>query len=154
MIVRIFTHEELYEYLLDPEYTFEKFHDLENRIKYMKEVCPPYSSSDERYVFFCILENEKIVGVLKLRIGKNGSFGYPECKNWMMFLSIDPERQGKGYSKILVHECMKYCNTNNLDLLMSGYTKVGWERIRKRFHEIAEKYSVNLIDDRSGPEFL
>ena len=152
-MVKLLKDRELYDFLNndDPDVATEMFKDFHRRIKYSVRVMPENDS--EVFYYFCAFDNEKIVGVLKLRVGNQGSISYPNCKNWMMHLSIDLDYQGKGYSKLLIEECMKFCKENNLDILMSGYSDIGWQRIRSNFHKFAEKYSVKLIDEKEKPEF-
>lgn len=151
----MFRDKELYDFLTDfnLEDPWEKVKELEGRIKYFSEIMPSGYGTGEVFYFFCLMDGEKIVGMLKLRVGENASLRYPDWKNWISFLSIDEGYRGRSCSKLLIEECMKFCKEENFDVLMSGYSKLGWERLRANFRKYADKYSVKMLDDKEQPEF-
>lgn len=149
---------ELYEMYIDrntedPWYKLDQL-KTEN-FKYFKgeNIFPYLPASDEKHIFFCAIDNDKIIGLIKLKIGGKDSLYYPGWKNWICFIDILPEYQGNGISRKLTQMMFKYAEINSLDILTSGYTKEGFERVKKIFNEESKNYNVKFLDDRDRVEF-
>ena len=60
--------------------------------------------------YFSILElNQKIIGLSELKKNPNNDKNF-----WLMFISIDPKYQGKGYSHKLIDELFSFLEKNTL----------------------------------------
>lgn len=91
--------------------------------------------------YFSILESDgKIIGLSEVK--KNPK---DEKNFWLMFMSIDPEYQGKGYSRKLIDEVFKFSEEHADSLTLSHYSHKGKERIERYINEIREHRRINII---------
>jgi len=153
----ILTGQELYDYLVDynAEDPWYKFEEIAKRIKYFvsNDIVPQFAPHDQEHYFFCALDNEKIVGMLKLKTGGNDSLGYPGYKNWISSCSVDPEYQGQRIASVLSDMLFNFANKQGINILTSGYTKQGFEKLKPIFARDAMKYEIDFMDDKNHPEF-
>jgi GNAT superfamily N-acetyltransferase len=147
--VKVFTDAELYELLVDrdAENPWKRFDSL-NGIKYFDSdnIFPYLSKEDEKHIYFCLMHKNKIVGMIKLKVGGTESLFHTGWKNWICFVSILPEYQGKGISRKLIQAMFKYAKEKNLNILSSGYSSEGFLKIRKVLREESKNYSVDFLD--------
>lgn len=151
--------QQLYNLYVDYDLNnpWEKLEQSElNNIKYYdsKDLFP-YMVTDENnyHIYFCAFNKNKIIGMLKLKVGGHSSCFHNGWKNWVCFISINEKFQSKGISRNLIKMMYKYAKQNNLNILMSGYSELGFQRIKKIFAEESKNYNVDLLDDRTEPEF-
>lgn len=157
MEFKILKDKELYEMYLDYSLDdpWERFNEIKG-IKYFNgNDLFPYMPKDENnyHIYFCAFEDSKIVGMIKLKVGGESSFRAEGWKNWVCFISIIDSFQGKGISRKLIQMMYQYAKEKNLNILMSGYSELGFERVKKIFAEESKNYNVDLLDDRDRPEF-
>jgi GNAT superfamily N-acetyltransferase len=131
-------------------------HELVQRLKfYDGQVVPHYSHKDTQYVWFIAFDDNKIVGMLKYKTGGVESSEQPNYCNWMHFVVVDKEYEGLGIATQLINLLFLYANLSKLSILQSAYTQVGWDRIRKVFKRVAERYpGVDFRDVHTEPKFL
>jgi|WetSurMetagenome_2_1015567.scaffolds.fasta_scaffold470573_2 GNAT superfamily N-acetyltransferase len=154
---KIMTGQQLYDSLVDysNDDAWHKFEPLKKRIRYLgTDIVPNYfCKKNYEHYFFTAFENDKIIGMLKLKTGGEDSYGYPGYKNWISFCSIDKDYRGKGISVILIDMLFKFAKEKNINILTSGYSDLGFYRLKKNFALYAEKYGVDFKDDREKAEF-
>ncbi|MFA4942845.1 MAG: GNAT family N-acetyltransferase [Patescibacteria group bacterium] len=93
--------------------------------------------------FYSVVEmDDKVVGLSGLKKDPDR-----EKNLWMMFVSIDPKYQGKGYSRKLVEEVFEFAKNNGCSLRPSMYSEEGEKRLKRIIQEFAEKTSVQLVDN-------
>lgn len=81
---------------------------------------------DPNSSYFSILElNKKIVGLSELKKDPNSDKNF-----WLMFISIDPKYQGKGYSHKLIDELFSFLEKNAESVTLSFYSDEGEKRIQ------------------------
>jgi len=154
---RYLKDKELYNLYVDfnLDDPWEKFNEIE-KLKYFKvnDLFPYNSKDDSHYhIYFCAFLNDKIIGMLKLKVGGESSFRYDNWKNWVCFISILPEFQGNHISRKLIQMMYQYAKEKNLNILMSGYSEDGFNKVKKIFNEESKNYNVSLLDDRNEIEF-
>ena len=66
----------------------------------------------------------------------------------MKSLSVAPECQGKGLSKLLIQSIFEFFKEKNIPVLkQSSYTEEGYSRIRKNFSKIAADFpEIEFVD--------
>ncbi len=47
----------------------------------------------------------------------------------------------------------QYAKEKNLNILMSGYSEDGFNKVKKIFNEESKNYNVSLLDDKDKIEF-
>jgi GNAT superfamily N-acetyltransferase len=155
---KIMTGRKLYDYLIDrnSKNPGHKFEEIKNRIKFFSSkdmiggcFCP----EDEINYFFVAFDDDKIVGMIKLKTGGNCSYGYPEYKNWISYCSVDSNYQGQGIARELAEILFKFAKEHNFNILTSGYTEDGFKKLKPMFAKLSLLYDVDFMDDREYPEF-
>lgn len=92
-------------------------------------------------IYFSVLESDgKIIGLSKLK--KNPK---DERNIWLMFMSIDPKYQGKGYSHKLIDEVIKFSEEHADSLTLSHYSPKGKERVKRYIDKIREGRHIKVI---------
>lgn len=146
---KVFTDAELYELLIDrnAKNPWKRFDSL-NGIKYFRpdDIFPYLAKEDEKHIYFCSMHKNKIVGMIKLKVGGTESLFHTGWKNWICFISILPEYQGKGISRKLIQAMFKYAKEKKLNILSSSYSNEGFIKIRKVLREESKNYSVDFLD--------
>ena len=150
--VMIYTPGELYNHLVDYEADdpWSKIEDMKNRIRYFKSESDYYH---EKYLMFVVKDQDKIVGVAKVKVDGAPSYSHCNFNKWISYLSVDKDYFGKGIGTALVDAIMYYASIHKLELLCSGYSLRGWMYLRPMLHRIAKQYDVVLCDDNSRPDF-
>jgi GNAT superfamily N-acetyltransferase len=96
----------------------------------------------EKDIFFPILKvGDEIVGLSKLEKDP-----YKNKNLWILFISIDPKYQNKGYASRLAEEIFRYAKKEGYSLETSSYTEIGYEKLKSLFNKLAEEYSVKFFD--------
>ena len=131
---RIFEGNELYDNFVKKEnnYSTEGLKDLKNRIHYFDGNCTPWNDKSKFY-FLCMLDGNKIVGMIKFKVGGSYSLEYPKYNNWVSFVSVDKEYRNRGIAKQLIEKLFKFANDNNYSILQSSYSEDGNKYIKKHF---------------------
>jgi GNAT superfamily N-acetyltransferase len=152
----ILTGEELYKYLVDynNDDPFYMFPILKERLRFFsgRDLVSNHNNSEEHY-YYCAFNNEKIVAILKLKTGGFDSMWHKGWCNWLCYCSVDTDYKGQGISKILVEMMFKFAKEKNINILGSGYTKEGFDRLKPVLARYAKKYGVDFLDDREKPEY-
>ena len=94
-------------------------------------------------VFPVVKKGDLIVGLAEV---EKSPYKGQENVVWVKFISIDPKYQGRGYASKLLDSIFRYAKDNNLVLEISVYSLEGWEKLKKKNKELAEKYGVKIID--------
>jgi len=148
----IMSSDELYNRLVDYdlEDPFLALEDRMENIKYFSETHPRQTSSSDNveFVFFTEWIDNKLVGLCKLKTGGSYCYSHPECNDWVSFLSVDKDYQKQGISTKILNELFKYLLDNDYKkILISGYSKNGFQFLRKNILELGCKYSIEIIDE-------
>ncbi len=102
---------------------------------------------DPNSSYFSILElNQKIIGLSELKKNPNNDKNF-----WLMFISIDPKYQGRGYSYKLIDEVFSFSEKNAESLTLSFYSDEGEKRIKRKIEEKSIKSSIKVIDSKGQP---
>ena len=97
--------------------------------------------------YFSILElNQKIIGLSELKKNPNNDKNF-----WLMFISIDPKYQGRGYSHKLIDEFFSFSEKNAESLTLSFYSDEGEKRIKRKIEEKSIKSLIKVIDSKGQP---
>lgn len=123
--------------------------DLEKRIRffnYHEDLINPPKTGE--VCFVTLFDNKKIIGLIKLYKSP-----YVENTFWINYFSIDENYRDFKYSLLMMKKMFEFAKERNIDLESSGYTSMGWDRVREKLHEMSEEYGVTLIDNRNRPEF-
>jgi GNAT superfamily N-acetyltransferase len=110
--------------------------------KYFKPTDAKLTTESQFYSL--VKEEDKIVGLSQLL---RSGFAEGGKTFWIQFLSIDPEYQGKGYSKKLIREIFKFAKTKGFSLENSGYSSDGKLKLKNSFQEIAKEFNVSFLED-------
>ena len=103
--------------------------------------------NDPNSSYFSILElNKKIVGLSELKKDPKSDKNF-----WLMFISIDPKYQGKGYSHKLIDELFSFLEKNAESLTLSFYSDEGEKRIKRKIEEKSIKSLIKVIDSKGQP---
>jgi len=152
------SYDELYDFIddnlndnLDDFIAYMK--SVRQRIKYFRGEEFNFSMSDIVNYFACCFDDDLLVGVVKLKTGGSESVWHPGYKNWLSYVSVDPDYKNKGIATKLLDLTFKFAAEKKINVLMSGYTQEGWDYIRDKVHLFAKEYNVDLCDDVDGPEF-
>lgn len=94
------------------------------------------------------LSNSEIIGGAVIGYNETGWSFVERFKFAMKSLSIAPEFQGKGMSKLLIKAIFDFFKEKNIPVLkQSSYTEEGYEKIRKNFSKIAANYpTIDFVD--------
>ena len=99
---------------------------------------------DPNSSYFSILElNKKIVGLSELKKDPKSDKNF-----WLMFISIDPKYQGRGYSHKLIDELFSFLEKNAESLTLSFYSDEGEKRIKRKIEEKSIKSLIRVIDSK------
>lgn len=99
---------------------------------------------DPNSSYFSILElNQKIIGLSELKKNPNNDKNF-----WLMFISVDPKYQGRGYSYKLIDEVFSFSEKNAESLTLSFYSDEGEKRIKRKIEEKSTKSLIKVIDSR------
>jgi ribosomal protein S18 acetylase RimI-like enzyme len=147
---KIFKGEELYELCVDynKERPYEKLDDLVERIHYFNGECSPSYGfkKDTEFNYFCAMDEDKIVGMLKFKTGGSESLWNPGYNNWVSFISVDPEYRNRGIAKKLIRMLFEFANENKYSVLQSRYSDDGLKYIKKEFNKVASEYDIDFKD--------
>lgn len=149
MKVNKYTSKELEKKLIDKNNLSDpyfNYHYLSNRLRFFKHEIPN-NIINEEFHYFCVEKNNEIIAVLKLKEGGNYSLKNNKYNNWISYISVNKDFKNKGYSKILIEECFKYLKKNKKEILVSGYTKEGFQKLKKTIKDMSKKYEVNYSDE-------
>lgn len=149
LIFKVFEDAELYELLIDrnAKNPWKRFEALK-KIKYFSDDIFPYlAKKDEKNIYFCSMHKDKIVGIIKLKVGGDESLFYAGWKNWICYVSILPEYQNKGISRKLIQLMFKYAKEKKIKILSSSYTSEGFKKIRKVLREESKNFGVDFLDN-------
>lgn len=81
------------------------------------------------------------------KVGGDDDYENPTFNNWICGFFIQHEYRSYGFSKYMISEAFKFLKLINADnLLVSSYTKDGFERISKTFNEISKIYKIRFKD--------
>jgi GNAT superfamily N-acetyltransferase len=153
---KVLTGTELYNYLVDynNDDPFYKFSEIKERIKYFvsNDIVAHYGDSE--HYFFIAIEDDKIIGMLKLKTGGNDSFRYTCYKNWICSCDVDKEYQGQGIASELSKMMFEFAKEKYLNILTSGYTQQGFEKLKPMFKRYAKLYNVDFKDDKNEVEYF
>lgn len=89
-----------------------------------------------------------IIGGTVLGYNENGWSFNERFKFAVKSLSVAPEHQKKGFSKVLISETFKLLRSKNIKVLkQSSYTPEGYQRIRENFIKESKKYpDIEFVD--------
>jgi GNAT superfamily N-acetyltransferase len=156
IVYKVLTGAELYNYLIDynNDDHMYKFSEIKERIKYfvINDIVADFGNGE--HYFFIAIEDDKIVGMLKLKTGGNDSFRYADYKNWICSCCVDKEYQGQGISSELSKMMFEFAKEKDLNILTSGYTQQGFEKLKPMFKRYAQLYNVDFKDDRNKVEYF
>jgi len=147
LVYKIMSDDDLSNLLLDYDKDdyMEDFKDAKKRIKYFDFQQDTYFN-DQYSLYFCALEDNKLIGAARVKIGGKDSCINPGWCNWLTFIAVDPEYQSQGHATKLIDMIMCYCASNDIDLLISEYTEEGASKIHKVMHRYAHKYQTTVKD--------
>ncbi len=146
-IVTILDHEEVHKRLVDYDAKdpWAVVSDTCKRIKYFR-TSDDFIFQDTIYYYFCVFDGEKLVGCAKIKVGGIDSAENPGWPHWLAFVSVDPEYQNRGIGTAIIKSVMQFCYENGMKLLISDYSKSGWEYIKDRIRGEASLLGVEIRD--------
>lgn len=94
-------------------------------------------------LFYVIVEiNGEIVGLSELERDPYKANNY-----WSTFTSVDPNFRSRGYARKMIEEKFRFVKEQGCSLEISYYATEEGKRLKKIYHEYAEKFSVRLIEN-------
>lgn len=125
------------------EKTIFNFNELEE-MKYGSVTFEGYNE----FVYAIAHTENKVVGILKLKINGEDSRRNKGFKNWVNFITVHPDFQNQGISKKLIELGFKWLSENGFDhILVSGYSSKGFFFAKDNFRSIAKKYNLKYKDE-------
>jgi hypothetical protein len=141
---KTFKSFELLSYLQDELEV--KINDLSNRLKFLSYNSLCESNGQENF-FFTAFENNKLIGILKLKTKGNDSLRFPNYYNWLSLCSVDENYKHQGISKKLLNMLFEFLKNNELNhLLSSGYTESGFLYLEPQLVKLSAKYNIDFKD--------
>ena len=120
--------------------------DLSDRLKFLSFNTLCESNGQENY-FFAAFEDNKIIGVLKLKTKGKDSLRFPNYYNWLTLCSVDKDYRQQGISKKLLNMLFDFLKDNNFDhLLSSGYTENGFAYLEPQLVKLSGEYNIDFKD--------
>jgi GNAT superfamily N-acetyltransferase len=116
--------------------------DIEEKFKYGNCFFEDSFFSKSKHIYFLAIENEKIVGIIKFKTKGEDSLSHPGFKNWICFIEVRKDYRNKGIATVLKEMLFNYCSENNLNVLSSGFTMLGYKYNLKGYIELAKKYNI------------
>lgn len=113
--------------------------NIKNEFKYGD---PLFESGYNDHIYFLAIDYNKLIGVLKFKIGGQDSCSNPGFKNWICFIEVHKNYRNQGIGKKLREMLFKHCADNNLNILSSGFTLLGHKYNLKGYIELAKKYKI------------
>lgn len=101
-----------------------------------------FDTGYDDHVYFLAMYNDRLVGILKFKVGGMDSCFNPGFCNWVCFIEVHKDYRNKGIGKELRKRLFKYCAENGLNVLSSGFTLLGHMYNLKGYIELAKKYGV------------
>jgi GNAT superfamily N-acetyltransferase len=146
-ISKTLTLDELNNIIYDHGQIKPKYIENLRHIKYF------YDSDLDKYlepdnIFITLFDDDDLIGLIKLQYsGENNIF-------WLQYFSINPEYQGFKLSKLMINELISFCKKHDISIEMSGYTKLGFERIKNQLAKEFKNNNLTLIDiNHDKPEY-
>jgi GNAT superfamily N-acetyltransferase len=136
----------------DNENYHMKINDIKDNFKYGSCL---FEWSMNDHIYFLAMDKDRIVGILKFKVGGSDSFGNPGFANWICFIEVMKEYRKSGISTELRRLLFKYCAKNDLNVLSSGFTVLGHMYNLKGYIKLANEYGVEYAysDCVSFPDF-
>lgn len=126
-----------------------KIKNLDNDIRYFSYRDLNRNQNDNgNRIYYCVLFNRnKIIGLSKLQESNLAN------NFWICYISINEKYRLKGYSSLLLDCLFRWASESGYSLETSGYSKLGYARLKHQLKMYSDKYCVELIDDQEYPKF-
>jgi GNAT superfamily N-acetyltransferase len=96
-------------------------------------------TEDPSSVFFCYLEDDKLLGVLKLNVG---------VISWFSYIEVVPECRQKGIATALMTYLFIYCRSHRLKTIsVSHFTHQGALSVKHVMNRFSKVYGITVIMD-------
>lgn len=112
----------------------------------------PWCKGEKMYYVVLIYQNI-IFGILKLKTKGYPSINFSNYKNWVMYISVRKEYQGKGFAKIMIKKAFDFLKEKGEDhLLFSAFSEQGIylvnfvNKIKKDYPELNIISSDGLVE--------
>lgn len=125
------------------EFTNDLLFDYDYRgVDDLKYFNPSFDKDGETLFFILIDEEQEMVcGNIAFGVMDKERFKSYKSSNWFEGIFIHDDYKGKGLSKKLLQYFFDFCSQHGIDsVLLSSYTDLGLERVKKNVSLYSEQY--------------
>jgi len=105
-------------------------------------------------IYFCAFNEERLVGVAKLKTGGSDSISAPGWNTFLCSVSVRDKYYGNGIGQSLLNNLLSYCAVNKLKVIVPAYSVRGWKHLRQPLYDIAKELNVEIFDQSTMPTYF